>query len=393
MPYAADLGLPPVCRVGLAGTGFLGQGAVRMLQGFPGEIELGKVLTRRPLDSKVGIDVDRLTASAEELAADSDLVLECSGDVYHAAEVVKAAHDAGKPVLTMDSEFQVTVGSHFCGTGFISEGEGDQPGSLASLCEEVTAMGFEPLVLGNIKGFLNHLPTLGDMEYWSRKNGISLTQVTSFTDGTKMQIEQALVANGLRCGILEKGLVGPTDLELDEVGALLGARALEAGGPVVDYILNGKVPPGVFVTCTHDFEDREVLRYLKLGGGPCYTLLRPYHLCHLEMMKTIRRIKEGRGALLTNSETPKMNVVAIAKHDFKAGDRMETGIGGFDVRGEVCTFAEEPDAVPIGLLDETVLLRDVEEGQTLAWTDVEVRPGLARDAAWGIQEKVRAFAS
>ena len=35
------------------------------------------------------------------------------------------------------------------------------------------------------------------MLHWSRRNGISLPMVTAFTDGTKLQIEQALVANGL----------------------------------------------------------------------------------------------------------------------------------------------------------------------------------------------------
>lgn len=382
-----DLGLKELCRVGVAGTGFLGGGVVRMVQGFSSEITLSKVLTRRPIDSKIGIPEEYVTHSIEELVENSDLIIECSGDVYHAALVVKASHDAGKPVLTMDSEFQVTVGSYFCDTGFLTEGEGDQPGSLAALHEEVRAMGFKPLVMGNVKGFLNHNPTLGDMEYWSMKNGISLTQVTSFTDGTKMQIEQALVANGLGCGILQKGLVGPENATLDEVGAMLGSRALELGEPVIDYILNPEVPAGVFVTGTHNFEEREVLRYFKLGGGPCYTILRPYHLCHLELLKTIRRLREGRGVLLNNSEKPRTTVVAIAKKKLKKGDRIEVGIGGFDVRGEVSYFANEAKSVPIGLLSGSVLLQDIEEGATLEWDDVELKDGLARDAAWSIQQK------
>ena len=40
-------------------------------------------------------------------------------------------------------------------------------------------MGFFPLVYGNIKGFLNYNPTMEDMKFWSKKNGISLNQVTS----------------------------------------------------------------------------------------------------------------------------------------------------------------------------------------------------------------------
>ncbi len=58
-------------------------------------------------------------------------------------------------------------------------------------------MGFKPVVYENIKGFLNTSPSKEDMEFWSKRNGTTLGMTTSFTDGTKVQIEQALVANGL----------------------------------------------------------------------------------------------------------------------------------------------------------------------------------------------------
>ena len=43
---------------------------------------------------------------------------------------------AGRPVVTMDSELQVTTGSYFVGQGYITEADGDQPGCLARLHEE-----------------------------------------------------------------------------------------------------------------------------------------------------------------------------------------------------------------------------------------------------------------
>ncbi|WP_218280581.1 hypothetical protein [Verrucomicrobium spinosum] len=174
-------------------------------------------------------------------------------------------------------------------------------------------MGFNPLVYGNIKGFLNHHPKEEEMAYWASRNGISRTQVTSFTDGTKLQIEQALVANGLGADIAQRGMLGPQDLTLDEAGALLSTEAIRLGIPLSDYVLNRKLPAGVFVTCEHPTERPHVLRYLKLGEGPYYTLLRPYHLCHLELPRTLRRIIAGGGVLLNNSAQPKINVVAVAK--------------------------------------------------------------------------------
>ena len=116
---------------------------------------------------------------------------------------------ASIPVVTMDAEVQVTTGSHFARKGLFTEAEGDQPGCLAALREEAVQMGFLPLVYGNIKGFLNHNPVPDEMAFWAKKQGISLDKVTAFTDGTKVQIEQGLVANGLGAGILRPGRPRP----------------------------------------------------------------------------------------------------------------------------------------------------------------------------------------
>ncbi|PIU23053.1 MAG: NAD(P)-dependent oxidoreductase, partial [Chloroflexi bacterium CG08_land_8_20_14_0_20_45_12] len=80
----------------------------------------------------------------------------CSGDPVYATKVLSEVIVAGIPVITMDSELQITTGSWLSKKGLITEAEGDQPGSIAVLYKDVLAMGFEPLVLGNIKGFLNH---------------------------------------------------------------------------------------------------------------------------------------------------------------------------------------------------------------------------------------------
>ena len=375
------------CTIGVAGTGFLGRGLISLLHQSP-DFEVGPVLTRRPLDQVPEIDSDLLTHSREELVEQSDIVVECSGDVYHAAETVQLAFEAEKPVVTMNSEFHVTAGSYFCTSGVLTEAEGDQPGSLAALHEEVLSMGFEPLVFGNMKGYLNHHPTREDMEFWSKKNGISLAKVTCFTDGTKLQVEQALVANGLGAGILRQGLLGPVGLTLQEVADTLGPRAVAAGGPVVDYVLNSELPPGVFIVARHPVADPEVLRYLKMGDGPYYALLRPYHLCQFEMLRTLTRIAEGGRVLLNNSPEPEIQVVAVAKERLEPGHEIRRAIGGFDVRGEAARFERRPNAVPIGLLDGALVSRRIEPGHVLDWDDVEVREGLARDAARAIAERV-----
>ncbi len=366
-------------RVGVVGTGFIAVGLCVALRHLP-DMSVSRLMTRRTINSVGNVDARLLTRSLDQLIEESDVIVECSGDVLHAATVVDAAMKAGIPVVTMGSEFQVTVGSYFAGKGWLSEAEGDQPGCLAALNEEARDMGFVPLVYGNIKGFLNHHPERETMSYWSQRQGISQMQVTSFTDGTKLQIEQTLVANGLGCGIAQRGLIGTRDMPLAEGGAILAQHAKLLGHPISDYLLNAQLPPGVFITAEHPTERPEVLRYLKLGDGPYYTLLRPYHLCHLEIPRTIRRLKAGRGPLLNNSVKPKVMVAAVAKRDVPAGAVIETAIGGEEFRGEAMLIGEAQDLPPLGLLIGARIKHSLAQGQTVKLSDVEIPDSLAKTA-------------
>ncbi|TLD68894.1 NAD(P)-dependent oxidoreductase [Phragmitibacter flavus] len=354
------------------------------------DLLLTRVLTRRPVDSVGSMAEYGLTNSLEEFLSSCDLVVECSGDIVHGSEVVNAAQLRGLPVVTMATEFHVTVGSYFADRGILTEAEGDQPGALALLHEEVVQMGFKPLVYGNMKGFLNHDPKDAEMDFWAEKNGISRSQVVSFTDGTKMQFEQALVANGLGAGIYQRAMIGPQNMELEAAGSFLGAKAKEFGGPISDYVLNGKLAPGVFIVGEHPTERPEVLRYLKLGDGPYYTLLRPYHLCHLEVPRTIRRILRGEPILLNNGSRPTVHVVAVAKRDLPAGHVIDTAIGGMDLRGEAVTIAETPDAVALGLLKKAQLKHSISKGQVVAFADVDIPDSLAKTAWLSVREAAAA---
>ncbi len=204
--------------------------------------------------------------------------------------------------------------------------------------------------------------------------------MTSFTDGTKLQLEQVLIGNGMGAGLAQRGMTGLKDLPLLESGHALGAKAREYGGPIADWVLNPTLPAGVFVVGDHPSARPEVLRYLKLGDGPYYTLLRPYHLCHFEIPRTIRRVLRGDGALLNNGAIPTLQGVAVAKRDLAAGTRLENPIGGWDVRGEAVRIAEEPNTPPIGLLDGAILRHSIAPGQTIRLSDVDLPDSLAKQA-------------
>lgn len=369
-------------QIGIVGTGFIAKGLARLILGHHPDLHISSVLTRRPSGSISDFPAtDVITNSIDELINSSDLIVECSGDPIHATEVVEKAFEANKPVVTMGSEFHVTVGSYFVDKGFLTEAEGDQPGCLAALHEDVVQMGFKPLVYGNMKGYLNHNPSPEDMDFWARKQGFSLDQTTSFTDGTKLQIEQALVANGMGATISRQGLEGLERDDTDTAAKELGAIAEKIGRPIADFVVSPGQAPGVFITAAHDESERSALRNIKMGDGPYYVLLRNYHLCAIEIVKTIRRVLNGGTVLLNNSAKPEISVAAIAKTGLKSGQIIKRGIGGFEVRGEAIKIESSPNHVPIGLLREAVVNQSIDPGQILSWDDVTLPDSRAVDIA------------
>jgi len=346
------------------------------------DLHVKRVLTRRAPSSCTEFPrPDLLTNAISQIVDDCEVIVECSGDPLHATTVVDAALKAGRIVVTMDAEFHVTTGSHFVGRGVMSEAHGDQPGSLAALAEEAVEMGFTPLVYGNRKGYYHPNPPRDQMEFWAKKQGLSLDQVTAATDGTKIQIEQALVANGLGAGIIQDGLLGPSADSMREGGALLAEQAKRLGTPIADYVIAPKAPAGVFIVGEHDPRQQPYLEYLKLGDGPYYTLVQHQHLCHLEIARTIRRMAAGGKPLLDNSRAPRFGVAAIAKRTLLPGEKIRRGIGSFELRGEAVSLAANPDHLPIGLVADGVMRRRVEAGQRLSPADMEI-PDSPAFTAW-----------
>ncbi len=357
-------------KIGVIGTGFIARGLVELLDNHQ-DYSISSILTRTdPLNRKDFPRSELLSNELNSLIESSDLIVECSGDVLYATDTIEEILKADIPVVTMNSEFHITTGSYFVDKGLVTEADGDQPGALATLHEEAIEMGFTPLVYGNIKGFLNHTPTKDDMEYWADRSNISLQMVTSFTDGTKIQIEQTLIANGLEATILREGLEG---LHYDDMvlgGNILASKAKDLGSPVSDYLLSAKLPAGVFLVAQHPQKD--ALNYFKLGDGPYYVLDRTFHLCHLEIVKTIKRVLSGGGVLLDNSKNPTISAASVAKRDLKVGDKIEKGIGSFDVRGIAIKIEEHREHLPIGLCENIIIKRDIREGEKIYFDDIEI---------------------
>lgn len=366
-------------RIGVAGTGFIAKHLVHLIENSA-DFEISRVLTRRPIPSVTEVPEKFLTSSLAELVDTSDIIIECSGDVFHATDNVLAATKAGRKVVTLNAEFHVTTGSYFARRGdYVTEADGDQPGCLARLKNEIEGMGFIPKAYINIKGFLNLNPERKEMEYWSEQQGIRLEQVVSFTDGTKLQIEQAVVANGLGATIPPGGMFGSRVETLNDLDYLVEA-ADEAGAPISDFILCKGAPPGELIVAQSEEADRlgkYIVGPMRTTKGKGYVLLRPYHLCHLEVPNTLRRIIQGEPVLLNNSANPHLTVAAVAKRNIRRGETIERGAGGFDVRGVATRIKEVPDAVPICLLKNTRVIADIPPGEIVRFDHVDMEDSKA----------------
>lgn len=364
-------------RLGIVGSGYISRQFYTSLHN-KNEILVTKVLTRRKINECHEYPQEApLTSNLQEFIDHCDVIYECSGDPIHATEVIFQAVKANKPVITTNSEFHVTTGSYFVNQGLITEAEGDQPGALAVLHERALEMGFKPVAYVNMKGFLDHCPMPENMHYWSEKNGISLNSVTSFTDGTKIQIEQALIANKYQATFIVPGMLGLCESNLSTAAEKFAEISKKIKKPVSDYILFPGAPHGVFLVAEHHHVDPKMMNYIKLGEGPYYLLHQNEILLHLEVPRTIKRLVLEKNILLDNSALPTINVVGVAKCKLSKHYKIERSIGGFDVRGIGVKIVDYPDAVPIGLLSGARLKRVIEPEEILTFDDVELPETLA----------------
>ena len=198
-----------------------------------------------------------------------------------------------------------------------------------------------------------------------------------------MQIEQAFVANAFDADIYWPGMLGPSSDTVEEGAQLLAdvanQRNSDSGNQkaISDYVLATGCP-GIFISAKHKDYCRPYLNYLKMGDGPFYTLTRSFHLCHLEVMKTVRAVLEYGDVLMNNSSKPRISVATVAKKDLGKNHFFNHGIGSFDVRGEALEISDSPDHVPIGLLMNARLKNSIEKGQRITMDDVELPDTLAK---------------
>ncbi|NNC90716.1 MAG: homoserine dehydrogenase [Akkermansiaceae bacterium] len=361
-------------RVGLVGAGSMGRGVALQLRHTPG-MHLAWIADH---DARAAASAARLagecpTASdPRELleSAPVDVFVEATNSIGPAAEYGLAALDHGAHVVLMNAEVDLALGPLLKAEGdrrnlIVTSDAGDQHGVLATMIDEILLWGFDLVQAGNIKGFLDPAATPASIAGEAAKRRLSATQCCAYTDGTKLHIEMAVLANGF--GLLPPagGMTGPRAARVEEALTLFDFDSY-GGAPRIDYLLGAEPGGGVYVVATpragFPDEQRFLLNYYKLGGGPHYLFYRPYHLCHLETPRAIAAAALDGRAVLQAGAGRVCDVYAHAKRDLKAGESITHAIGSAECYGRVhpAADADGQGLVPIVVLEEPArLARDV----------------------------------
>ncbi|MGL6339930.1 MAG: NAD(P)H-dependent oxidoreductase [Waterburya sp.] len=395
-------------RVAMTGAGFMGRGIVnQIINSVPGmeivaianrnlegarrayqeagveevqEIETALALEEAIAQGKYAITEDaKLLCQAEQI----DALIEVTGTIEYAAEVVMEAIANRKHVILMNAELDGTIGSILkvyadrAGV-IISACDGDQPGVEMNLYRFVKSIGLTPLLCGNIKGLQDPYRNPTTQEGFARQWGQKAHMVTSFADGTKISFEQAIVANATGMQVAKRGMLGyEFKGHVDQMTSMYDVDRLKELNGIVDYVVGAQPGPGVFVFATHDDpKQQHYLNLYKLGEGPLYSFYTPYHLCHFEVPLSVARVVLLQDPVLTPLGAPQVDVVATAKIDLKAGDVLD-GIGYYMTYGQ-CENSEvvrSENLLPMGLAEGCRLKRDIAKDAVLTYEDVELPQG------------------
>lgn len=297
------------------------------------------------LEDAVSAGLVAVCEDAEMLArCDSvDVLIEACNDIAGGGRHALAAIETGKDVVMMNAEADLAFGPYLLrraqGAGVVyTSCDGDQPGCIARLADEVRLWGFEPVMYGNIKGFLDRYADPTSIVFEAEKRSLDPKMCAGFTDGTKLCVEMALVANAYDLATMVPGMHGPRCSRVQEVLELFDLAAIrESGTPVVDYILGARPYGGVFVVghCDDPYQIKAFTWMpAETGKGPFFVFDRPYHLVHIEAMRCVAEAFLDREALLQPRAGLKTDVYAYAKRDLRRGERLD-GVGGYCCYGMI----------------------------------------------------------
>jgi predicted homoserine dehydrogenase-like protein len=312
-----------------------------------------------------------------------DVVVDATGVPAVGAEIGLAAMERGKHLVMMNVEADVTIGAYLRSEAdrlgvVYSLGAGDEPSSCMELIEFVSAMGHRIVSAG--KGKNNPLNTDATPDVYleeATRRHMNPRMLVEFVDGSKTMVEMAAIANATGLIPDKPGMHGPA-VGRDELNKVLvpasAGGVLSSGDGRVDYTIGKGVAPGVFVVAEMDHPRiRERMEDLKMGSGPYFTFLRPYHLTSLEVPLTCARAVLYGKADMVPLPRPLAEVCAVAKRDLAVGDRLDQ-IGEYCYRAWIMEAGEarRAGAIPCGLLTGAKVTAPIRKGDLITRANTAV---------------------
>lgn len=315
------------------------------------------------------------TDAAMIMALPISVVVEATGALDYGTETTLAVLDSGRHVVSFNAECDALLGWLFHqrarAAGVVyTIADGDQPGVLFRLKQEVEAMGFEPTAYLNCKRHLDVHQNPETGAGYAARDTTSAHMTTSFGDGTKMQVEQAVVANATGTIPDKRGMHG---IESTVATAAVDIPAVLPDPGRVDFTLMGDFGSGVGIVARHPNQElhQQAMGFYKMGPGPDYFFFRPYHLVHLEIPLTIAELILDNEPLITIDQPHVAEVVAIAKKDLEVNEKLDC-IGGFSAYGHIDTTAGAVGLLPVGLVEYATATAPVLQDEAIPLASVDL---------------------
>ncbi len=405
----ADAGKP--VRIGLVGSGEMGTDIVTRAHLMDG-IEVAAIADLRPEAAHRAVEIACREAghSAEAASADAlngivergktaiandaaailesgliDVVIDATGVPAVGAELGLAAMERGKHLIMMNVEADVTIGAYLAAEArrlgvIYSLGAGDEPSACMELIEFASAMGHRIVCAGKGKNNSLHVDATPEscIEEAERRN-MNPRMLVEFVDGSKTMVEMVAVGNATGLVPDCPGMHGPAAGPRNLAEVLVPERdggVLSAAGRV-DYSVGHGLAPGVFVIVEAEHPRvRQRMTDLKMGDGPYFSFIRPYHLTSLEVPLTCARAVLYGKADMVPLPRPTGEVCAVAKRNLAPGETLDQ-IGEYCYRAWAMEAGEArtAKAIPCGLLAGCKVTAPIRKGALITRQNASVPAG------------------
>lgn len=392
-------------KVAMVGAGYMSQCiAMQIIQATPG-MHLVAISNRTPskaediyrscgvtdiVRASSAADLEQAISRNQHVVTDDPSILWEAGSVECVIEVTghpefgtRVAYNSlrqGKHVIMLNAEVDASVGcilkTYADASGVVySYTDGDEPGVMMNLFRLVESMGCKPVLVGQLKGMLDRYRTPATQKEFAEKYNVNAAIVSSFADGSKLNLESVIMGNATGFKPAVRGMKG---YPCPHVNDLMGKYAMAdfAEGGLVDYVLGAAPHTGAFVMCYNEVPMRgRLLNYLKMGGGPFYMFYTPFHLPPMQLPHSVARAVLFNDPTITPKGAPTCDTIAYAKKDLKVGERLD-GMGGFTNYGVIDSYdtCRKGNYLPMAVSLDCVMTQDVAKDQPITYDMVRLPP-------------------